>query len=96
MLLAVHAKDVTDYCKRCSRCLLGKAGRNVHTSIGSMVAHCPLDIIAIDFTVLEPGLNRLENVLVIIDVYTKFTQAVATKDQTAKTVARNLVQEWFV
>ena len=38
----------------------------------------------------------MENVLVMTDVCTKFTQAVPTRDQKARTVAKVLVQEWFV
>ncbi len=44
---------------------------------------------------LEPACG-VENVLVCTDVFSKYTQAFPTKDQTAKTVARVLVKEWFV
>ena len=37
-----------------------------------------------------------ENVLVVTDIFTKFTQAFATRDQRAQTVARILVKEWFL
>ena len=47
-----------------------------------------------DFTLLEPALG-FENVLVITDVFTKWTIAVPTKDQTAQTVAKVLVNELF-
>ena len=33
---------------------------------------------------------------VITDVFTKLIQAVPTRDQKAKTVAKRLVKEWFV
>lgn len=36
---------------------------------------------AIDFTQLEQGSGGIENVLVMTDIYTKFTQAIPTKDQ---------------
>jgi transposase InsO family protein len=93
---AYMAKEVGDYCTECSRCVLGKAGKTKKTMIGSLLAKKPLDIVSIDFTVLEKGVDNIENVLVITDVFTKFTQAVPTRDQTAKTVARVLVQDWFV
>ena len=41
----------------------------------------PLEILAIDFPVLEKSSSGIENVLVLIDVFTKFTQAISTKDQ---------------
>lgn len=89
-------RDVKEYCKKCSRCLLGKFWKNVKTTITSLSAQKPLDILAMDFTVLEPGTGNIENVLVLTDVFTKYTQAVPTRDQTAKTVARVLVRDWFI
>lgn len=50
---------------------------------------------AIDFTVLEPSRSGQENVMVMTDVFSKFTVAVPTKDQQAQTVACVLVNEWF-
>ena len=37
-----------------------------------------------------------ENFLVITDVFTKFIQAIPTRDQRATTVAKVLQREWFV
>lgn len=48
-----------------------------------------------DFTVLEPSSDGRENVLVITDVFSKFTIAVPTRNQKADTVAKVLVSEWF-
>jgi transposase InsO family protein len=88
-------KEVQQYCKRCRRCVVAKS-QSVKTTMGTLQAKHPLEVLAIDFTVLEPGTNGIENVLILTDVFTKFTQAVPTKDQKAKTVARTLVKEWFV
>ncbi|PIK42075.1 Pol polyprotein [Apostichopus japonicus] len=49
-----------------------------------------------DFTMLEKSSSGYENVLVLTDIFTKFTQAIPTKDQRAETVAKVLVKEWFV
>ena len=76
--------------------MLAKRGRKVVTPMGSLQARRPLEVLAMDFTVLEVGAGGYENVLVMTDVFTKFTQAVPTRDQKARTVARVLVREWFV
>jgi hypothetical protein len=44
-----------------------------------------------DFTILEKSSDGRENVLVLTDVFTKFTHAIPTRDQKATTVAKVLV-----
>lgn len=88
--------DVEQYCKMCKRCHLAKVGKRVKTTQGTLTAKSPLEVLAIDFTVLEPGTNNVENVLVLTDIFTKFSQAVPARDQRASTVAKILVKEWFV
>lgn len=89
-------KFIEEWCKKCKRCTLAKVVRpKVRSFMGHLMAERPLDILAIDFTLLEPASNGLENVLVMTDVFSKFTQAIPTKDQTASTVARVLVEHWF-
>ena len=55
----------------------------------------PLEIVAMDFTQLERSTSGIENVLVFTDVFTKYTIAIPTRDQTAKTVSRLFVREWI-
>ncbi|KAI4874714.1 hypothetical protein NFI96_007693 [Prochilodus magdalenae] len=67
----------------------------VRTFPGSILAFKPLEIVAIDFTVLERAGDGRENVLVVTDVFSKFTQAYPTSDQRASTVVRILTEKWF-
>lgn len=67
----------------------------VPSFMGHLLASCPNEILAMDFTLLEPSQNGLENVLIMTDVFSKYTLAVPTRDQRASTVARVLVSEWF-
>ena len=66
----------------------------LQTHMGCLEATAPLDVLAVDFTVLEPASDGRDNVLVITDIVTKFTQAIPTKDQKAKTLAAALVNNW--
>lgn len=63
--------------------------------MGHLLASRPNKILVIDFTVLEPSRSGVENVLVMTDVFSKYTLAVPTQDQQAETMAQALVNEWF-
>ncbi|VDI61737.1 Hypothetical predicted protein [Mytilus galloprovincialis] len=88
-------RHIKDYCKSCERCIVSKMPQPaIRPAMGHLIASRPLQILAIDFTVLEPAHGK-ENVLVMTDIFTKFTRAVPTKDQKADTVANVLLTEWF-
>ena len=89
--------DVREHVAKCTRCILGKVPHlNVRTPMQSLTAERPLEILAIDFTVLEPSRSGIENVLVVTDVFSKFTVAIPTRNQKASTTAKSLVHEWFL
>ena len=88
--------DVDSWCKKCERCTVSKAPTpGVRPSMGSIIAERPLDILAIDFTLMEKATDGRENILVMTDVFSKFTQAFPCRDQKATTVAKVLIREWF-
>uniref|UniRef100_A0A8P4KCX1 Gypsy retrotransposon integrase-like protein 1 n=1 Tax=Dicentrarchus labrax TaxID=13489 RepID=A0A8P4KCX1_DICLA len=89
-------KDVKDWCQKCERCTLAKPVHPaVRTPMGHLMASRPNQILAIDFSLLERSRDGREQVLIMTDVFSKFTQAVPTRDQRASTVAGLLVREWF-
>lgn len=88
--------DIKQWVLECERCQVAKdSGHGSHSFMGHLLASRPNEILAIDFTLLEPSRNGYENVLVMTDVFSKFTVAVPTRDQRASTVAQVLVSEWF-
>ena len=87
-------KDVKDYIKQCERCVLSKPLK-LQTPLGNHLASKPLEVLAVDFTLLDKSRDGKENELIMTDAFTKWTMAIPTKDQKAVTVARVLVKEWF-
>uniref|UniRef100_A0A3B5PZG8 Gypsy retrotransposon integrase-like protein 1 n=1 Tax=Xiphophorus maculatus TaxID=8083 RepID=A0A3B5PZG8_XIPMA len=90
------SQEVADWCKICERCQVAKDSQPpARGFLGHLLASKPNEILAMDFTLLEPTPSGLENVLVMTDVFSKYTLAVPTRDQRASTVAQVLVTEWF-
>ena len=89
-------QDIEKYCKQCKRCILAKEPTpKIKPKMYHLTASQPLDIVAIDFTVLESSTSGIENVLVLTDIFSKFSLTVPTRDQTGKTVARVLIKDFF-
>ena len=88
--------DVLTWTQKCDRCALAKIQpHKLRTPLGRLMATQPLEVVAMDFTMLEPSSDGRENVLVITDVFSKFTIAVPTRNQKADTVGKVLISEWF-
>ena len=80
--------DIQHWISMCERYNLAKMPHlKVRTPMHSIGAREPLEVISIDLTVLETASNGIENVLVMTDVYSKFTIAV-TRTPTFKSGAR--------
>ena len=88
--------DMAEHCRKCIRCRVAKEPTpKTQPYMSPVKAVRPLQIVALDFTLFEKSTSGIENVLVITDIFTKYTIAVPTRDQTAKTVSRVLVREWI-
>ena len=66
-----------------------------NTILGVIIAHNPMDLMCIDFTKVDPSKGSKENLLVLTDAFTKFSQAFVTPNQKATTSVKILVDKWF-
>ena len=77
-------QDVSEYVKTCPRCQTAKGNyTDPKTKPGSIIANNPMDLLCIDFTKVDPSKSGKENILVLTDAFSKFSQAFVTPNQKA-------------
>lgn len=87
--------NIKQWCQVCEHCQVAKDTRHAAQDyMDHLLAPRSNRILAFDFTMLEPSKNGMENVLVMTDVFSKYTQAVPIHDNWASTVAKVLVNKW--
>ena len=81
---------------QCERCLISKGDyTEPKTQQGSLTAQQPLELLCIDFTKADVAKGGKENILVLTDAFSKYSQAFVTNNQKALTVVKILVEKWF-
>ena len=89
-------QDVSNYVKTCPNCQTAKGDyTDPKTKLGTIIANNPMDLLCIDFTKVDPSKSGKENILVLTDAFTKFSQAFVTPNQKVLTIAKILVDKWF-
>ncbi|CAI5659742.1 unnamed protein product [Oreochromis niloticus] len=88
--------EIEEYCKSCERCIKRKTLPKRVAPLSHLQSDGPFDLVCMDFLSIEPDSSNTENVLVITDHYTRYAQAFPTKDQKASTVAKVLLEKYFV
>ena len=65
------------------------------TKLGKIIANNPMDLLCINFIKVDPSKSSKENILVLTDAFTKFSQAFITPNQKALTMVKILVEKRF-
>ena len=73
------AKDVETHVKSCERCIKRKTPAQVAPMTPIQATH-PLQFVTMDYLTIQKAMGY-ENILVIIDHFTKFAQAYPAKNQ---------------
>ena len=96
ILLEYHVPRCYLICKRLSTMWESKGELTKPNTIpGVIIAHNPTDLMCVDFSKVDPLKDSKENILVLTDTFTKFSQAFVTPHEKAITIAKILVDKWF-
>ena len=90
-------KAVEEWISPCGRCIGRKTpASSQRAPLVNITTQFPLELVCIDFPTLEQSKGGHHNILVITDHFTRFAQAIPTRNQTAKTTAQILFYNFIV
>lgn len=90
------AHNIEHYVKTCGVCMAHKTLPQKASPLQQITSRGPLDLVCIDFLSIEPDSCGVANVLIITDHFTRYAQAIPTSNQRATTVAKVLLEKFFV
>ena len=93
-----HTEDVHKWCQGCPQCAQRKTPvPENRAKLTSIYPGYPLQLVTVDILgPLPESCHKNSYVLVVADYFTKWTEAYALPNQEATTVARKLVEEFFL
>ena len=90
------SKDIEQWLANCGRCVRRKSPTNTRAPLCNITTSEPLELVCIDYLLLDKCKGGFEYVLVITDHFTKYSIAVPTRNQTAKTTAEALFRNFII
>lgn len=90
------AGDVEQYIKNFGECVTQKTPCHRAAPLHHISSNGPIDLVCIDFLSMEPDSAGISNVLVVTDHFTRYAQAFPSRNQKAQTVAKILVDKYFL
>ena len=89
--------DITHYVTKVCHCLKQrKPPTHVYAPLQPILSTAPFQLVSMDYVHLEPSSGGYQYILVIMDHYTRFAQAYATRDKSAKTAADKLFNDFIM
>ena len=87
--------DVASYINSCPRLIRRKTQPDIGP-LQNIEATQPLELIHLDYLQIEPSKGNIENVLIVTDHFTRYTQAYPSKTQTALATAKLLWNNFII
>ena len=90
-------KDISHFISNVCPCLIQrKPARQPCTPLQPITTSAPFELISIDFLHLETSSGGFEYILVVVDHFTRFAQAYATRNKSATTAADKLFNDYIL
>ena len=89
--------DISDFIlKKCPCIAQKKPSRNVYAPLQGIVSSSPLELISMDYLHLETSSGGFEYILLIVDNFTRYAQAYATRNKSGLTAAKHLYGDYVL
>ena len=88
--------DISRWIDDCERCIKFKTPHNQKAELVNITTSQPLEMVCMDYMTLEPSKGNIQNILVLTDHFTKYAIAIPTRNQTAKTTADAIFNNFIV
>ena len=89
-------EDIKQRVRLCERCIRRKTAPTKDAELVNITSSAPMELVCIDFLSLEKSKGGHENILVITDHYSRYAQAIPTRNQKATTTAKVLFENFFL
>ena len=89
-------RDINHFVTNVCQCIKNKKPLvNSRALAQSIIMSGPFELVSIEFVHLEKCAGGYEYILVVIDHFTRFAQAYATTNKSAKTSAEKLINDYI-
>ena len=89
-------EDIKQKVRLCERCVRRKTAPTKAAELVNITSSAPMELVCIDFLSLEKSKGGHENILVITDHFSRYAQAIPTRNQKATTTAKVLFENFFL